>query len=143
MRSSILCFILLMITLGLSGQLHFGAGIDTNSSAFGLSGKGHIEITDYRGGQIGFNWYLNDSNPSRLDIDATYLLTTAGDSDEITLKGLGYFNYWSSGVQSISSELGINIDANITFPIEDKLFYVKPKFSIINVGDFFIGAGMY
>jgi len=143
MRTSTLCIILLMITLGLSGQLRFGAGIDTNFSAFGLSGKGHMEITEYWGGQIGFNWYLNDSNPSRLDIDATYLLTTAGDNDEITLKGLGGFNYWSSGIQGISSELGINIGANITFPIEDKLFYVEPKFTIISVGDFFIGAGMY
>lgn len=143
MRSSILCTIFLMITLGLSGQFRFGAGIDTNFSAFGLSGKGQIGITEEWGGQIGFNWYLNDSNPSRLDLDATYLLTTAGDSDEIMLKGLGGFNYWSSGVQGISSELGINIGANITFPIEDKLFYIEPRVTIISVGDFFVGAGMY
>ena len=143
MKSIILTLALSFATICLFGQFRFGAGIDTNFGALGIAGKAQLSINDEWGGQIGFNWYLNDSNPSRLDFDATYLLTTAGDRDDITLKGLGGFNYWSSGVPGGNNELGINIGANISFPIEDKLFYLEPRITLISVRDFFIGAGMY
>lgn len=125
------------------GQFKFGAGIDTDFSGFGISGKANMEINEQWGGQLGFNFYLNNSNPTRLDLDATYLLTTAGDSDEIVLKGLGGFNYWNSGITGVSSELGLNVGANISFPISNLNFYIEPRITLISRGDFFIGAGVY
>lgn len=127
----------------LSSQIKLGAGIDTNFDAIGISGKANVMFGDEYGGQLGFTFFLNESNPYRIDIDGQYVLTTAGDSDEIILKALGGFNYWDSGVPGNSSELGINIGANISFPVSDKSFYIEPRITLISVGDFFIGAGMY
>ncbi len=133
---------ILLTTISYS-QIRFGAGIDTNFSGFGIAAKANMAINEQWGGQIGYNFYLNNSNPTRLDVDATYLLTTAGNSDEVILKGLGGFNYWNSGVSDANSELGLNIGANISFPISDMNFYIEPRITLISRGDFFIGAGMY
>ncbi len=144
MKAIITIILLTFISLTtVKSQIRLGAGIDTNFSGLGLAAKANMDINDQWGGQLGFNWYLNNSNPSRLDLDATYLLTSAGDYDSIILKGIGGFNYWSSGIAGISSELGNNIGANISFPIADYNFYIEPRITIISVGDFFIGAGMY
>lgn len=128
---------------GVFGQFKFGAGLETNFNTFGVAAKGNLQINDEWAGQIGFNYFLTDANPSRLDFDALYTITTAGDYDQIVLRGLGGFNYWSSGVPGDGGELGLNIGANISFPIDSYSFYLEPRITIISVGDFFIGAGMY
>ena len=144
MKNFLLLFTFLFLSISsIFGQFKFGAGLDTNFDAFGVSGKANYLLNEEWGAQVGFTFFLSDFNPTRIDIDGQYVLTTAGDSDEILLKALGGFNYWKSGVPNQSAELGINIGANISFPISDMNFYIEPRLTLISVGDFFIGAGMY
>lgn len=124
-------------------QVQFGSGIDTNFDSFGLSVKAKYDLTPEWGVQAGFSWFLNNSNPSRVDLDAKYLLTTAGENDDITISGLGGFNYWSPGMVGAGAELGINIGGNIAFPIEDKLYYVEPRLTLISNAALFVGLGTY
>lgn len=144
MKNLLLLSILTLLSVTTSvGQLKLGAGLDTNFDAIGLSGKANFMFNDEYGAQLGFTFFLNESNPYRIDIDGQYVLTTAGDSDEIYLKALGGLNYWDSGVPGVSSEMGLNLGANISFPISDKVFYIEPRITLISVGDFFIAAGIY
>ena len=144
MKNLLLLIIFLFLSVSsIFGQFKFGAGLDTNFDAFGVSGKANYLLNEEWGAQVGFTYFLSNSNPTRIDIDGQYVLTTAGDNDEILLKALGGFNYWSSEISGQSSELGINIGANISFPISDMNFYIEPRLTLISVGDFFIGAGIY
>lgn len=144
MKKILLFAILSFLAISSSyGQFKFGAGLETEFSAFGVAGKANYQVNDEWAGQVGFIYFLSSNNPSRLDIDAQYTITTAGDYDQILLKGVGGFNYWSSGVPGAGGELGLNIGANISFPVDSYSFYIEPKITIISVGDFFIGAGMY
>jgi hypothetical protein len=125
------------------GQFKFGAGLETNFNAFGVAGKANLQVNDEWAGQVGFTYFLSSGNPSRLDLDTHYTITTAGDYDQIILKGVGGFNYWSSGVPGAGGELGLNIGAHISFPVDSYSFYIEPKITIISVGDFFVGACIY
>ncbi len=142
-KISILFAALFLISSAAMAQFRIGGGLDTNFDLVGIGAKVGLQITDDWGAQVGYNFYLNSPNPTRLDIDALYTLTTAGDLDEIMIKGLGGFNYWNSGVDGVSSELGINVGGNISFPIEDLTFYIEPRVTIISNAEFFVGAGVY
>ncbi len=126
------------------GQISLGGGLETNFTSTGLKAQAKIGVNEKFSGQVSFAYFVNNSNPSMLNFDVHYLLTTAGDSDAITISGLGGLNYWSSGITGVSAELGINIGANITFPITDKLdMFIEPKVTAINTGDFFLALGVY
>lgn len=144
MKNLILTLFLSVVALTtVQSQVQFGTGIDTDFGELGIAGKAKFNVVDKWGGQVGFSWFLNSPNASRLDLDATYQLTTAGDNDAISLKGLGGLNYWSSGVPQAGGELGVNIGANVTFPISDRIFYLEPRITIISNSAFFVGAGTY
>ena len=133
----------ILICTATHSQVQFGSGIDTNFDSFGLSIKAKYELTTEWGVQAGFSWFLNNSNPSRVDLDAKYLLTTTGDNDDIDISGLGGFNYWSSGVPGAGGELGINIGGNFAFPINDRSYYIEPRLTLISNAALFVGFGTY
>jgi hypothetical protein len=133
----------ILLSTAVHSQFRFGTGIDTDFDILGLSVKGRYDFTEQWGGQVGFSWFLNSNNPSRVDLDATYLLTTAGEVDNITISGLGGFNYWNSGITGSGGELGLNIGGNISFPISDNLYYIEPRITLISNSAFFVGLGTY
>ena len=142
-KSLILITASVLLCTALHGQVQFGSGIDTNFDNFGLSIKAKYELTEEWGVQAGFSWFLNNSNPSRVDLDAKYLLTTAGQNDDITISGLGGFNYWSPGVPGAGGELGINIGGNFAFPIDNQSYYIEPRLTLISNAALFVGFGTY
>ena len=131
-KSLVLLISSVLFSTVIYSQVQFGSGIDTNFDSFGLSIKAKYELTTEWGVQAGFSWFLNNSNPSRVDLDAKYLLTTTGDNDDIDISGLGGFNYWSSGVPGAGGELGINIGGNFAFPINDRSYYIEPRLTLIS-----------
>ena len=144
MKRSILIMITsVLVCTAMCSQIQYGSGIDTDFDSFGISAKLKFDITDEWGGQAGFSWFLNNSNPSRIDLDGTYLLTTTGESDGIEIKGLAGLNYWSSGVSGAGGELGINIGGNVSFPINEDYYYIEPRITLISNAAFFVGIGTY
>ncbi len=142
-KSLVLLISSVLFSTVIYSQVQFGSGIDTNFDSFGLSIKAKYELTTEWGVQAGFSWFLNNSNPSRVDLDAKYLLTTTGDNDDIVISGLGGFNYWSSGVPGAGGELGINIGGNFAFPINDRSYYIEPRLTLISNAALFVGFGTY
>lgn len=145
MKNGILIFfVLLTCSISLSGQFKVGAGLETNFDVLGIKGQVHYQFSEQWGGQVGIGYYFSDFNPSMLNFDAHYLLVTIGNNEEVKLNAIGGFNYWSSGVEGAGGELGINLGANINFPITDSLdAFIEPKVTAISIGDVFISFGIY
>lgn len=125
-------------------QIKLGAGLETNFNNLGIKGLLLLPISQAIQIQGSGTVFLDSPVATMFNADVHYLLTTGGDSDNILAKAFGGLNYWSSGFDGDDSELGINIGANLTFPINYNLDgFIETKLSLVSVANFHIAAGVY
>jgi len=144
MNKVLLILIFLGCTVTLSSQLSVGAALESDFDNIGIKGQVKLGLTEEIALQGSYTIYFSSPVSTMLNLDGHYLLTTAGDSDMITVNALAGFNFWGSGLEGDKSVLGINIGSNVTFPISDRLdMFIEPKLTIISTASIQVAMGVY
>lgn len=146
-RFSFTLFTFLVLTSLSYGQLRFGAGVSLlGFDTFGVQGKVLLDLEEKTGKPIDgagtFTWYFQDGITAwSIDADAHYRLTTIADNIELDpVVGLQLARV--STDFGDDSDIGINLGANFTIPLEAIILYVQPKITLGGFDDFTISAGV-
>lgn len=136
----LLTLFIFTIVLGFSAQaqVKFGAGLQyyASGSNIGIQARSLTSLTD--GIKLGVNgaYLFGKSGAFVIDADAVFDLLEINDSAYLSpLAGLSFITN--------SSTLSINLGAQVRFPIQEREFYVEPKYTAIGVNSFVISAGIF
>jgi hypothetical protein len=146
-RYTLTLFTLLVLTTISFGQLRFGAGLSLlDVDAIGVQGKVLLDLEERTGQPIDgagtFTYYFRDGFTQwAIDIDAHYRLAVIAESIELDpIAGLQFARVGT--VFGSGNEIGINLGANFTIPIESFIVYAQPKFTIGGFDALTISAGI-
>lgn len=121
-------------------QVSFGGGISYDLiDNFGLRVLGNAEINDEWKGQVSYSFFFSDWS---LDLDAHYKFIEFDTGYEE-----GYIHPFAGlninrDTDTNDTELGINVGLNLTFPIEERRFFLEPKLTFGGIGGLVISAGI-
>lgn len=145
-RYTLTLFTLLVLTTISFGQLKFGAGVSLlDVEFFGVQGKALMDLEEATGqpldGAATFTYYFNEVIDWSIDLDAHYRLLTFGE--DIALAPLAGLQIARAGFAGIgSTDIGLNLGANFTIPLESFTLYAQPKLIFGGFDSFTIAAGI-
>lgn len=138
-----LVFMVLFNTMG-NAQTLFGGGLQyyAEGKDIGLQVKSEIGLDDSwaLGGSAAY--VLAKGSPFLFDLDALYRIVRINESTILApLAGLNIANFKSG--EDRKFDLGINIGAELMFPIQERYIYVQPKYVVLGNKGFVISAGIF
>lgn len=136
----LLSLVIFTLVLGFSShaQIKLGAGLQyyASGSSIGVQARTLTSLTD--GIKLGVNgaYVFGKSGTFVLDADAVFDLLEINDSAYLSpLAGLSFVTN--------SKTLSINLGAQVRFPIQEREFYIEPKYTVVGINSFVISAGIF
>lgn len=128
----------LVLAFSSQAQIKFGAGLQyyASGSNIGVQARTLTSLTD--GIKLGVNgaYVFGKSGTFVLDADAVFDLLEINDSAYLSpLAGLSFVTN--------SNTLSINLGAQVRFPIQDREFYIEPKYTVVGINSFVLSAGIF
>ncbi len=122
------------------GQLHYGAGgqFNLNEAAVGIQGKLFYEIDETYRASGTFTLHFDNLLNWTIDIDGHYkVLELFDDFNFAPIAGLAVTD------TDAGNRIGLNLGAFMDLEINDRFFYLEPKFTFRNGTALIFSGGVY